>query len=162
MKTEFENGSVLYTGNDVTEILLKSFNRRNNYDHKDCSFCMHENNDEEFCDDCSVYIFEGGCSCHINPPCSFCENNKFEVSNFLINYKHHKKNKWNWECYKSSEKVFNKLTVLEKDGFVLSAETLTTGEIAIYLEKGGNDHDIVICKKPNFKNAVNSLVIYFK
>jgi hypothetical protein len=45
----------------------------------DCTKCKHEGTDE--CEECS----EGpnrpmsGCSCHLNPPCSYCENLMFEV-----------------------------------------------------------------------------------
>lgn len=41
----------------------------------DCKTCIHDNTD--ICDDCSVNG-DGGCSCHINPPCSFCVNIAYE------------------------------------------------------------------------------------
>ena len=41
----------------------------------DCDKCKHQ--DTDVCDDCSVILMDG-CSCHINPPCSFCEGNLFE------------------------------------------------------------------------------------
>jgi hypothetical protein len=40
-----------------------------------CGNCENENTIE--CDDCSILDGEG-CSCHINPPCGFCENNHYE------------------------------------------------------------------------------------
>jgi hypothetical protein len=162
MKKEYSNGSVLYTGDDVTRVLLESFNRRNDYNNRDCSFCINENINDELCDECSVFIFEdGSCSCHINPPCSFCECNLFEPSPYLINYKHHKNWKWKWECFKSTKEVFDKLTLLEEEGFVLSAETLTTGEIAIYLENDDYGEDIEICNKIDFKKTVNEFITNF-
>jgi predicted dithiol-disulfide oxidoreductase (DUF899 family) len=162
MKKKFSNGSVLYTGDDITKVLLESFNRRNDYNNRDCSFCIHEDSDNEYCDGCSVIYYEGGgCHCHINPPCSFCENNSFEPSPYLINYKHHKNWKWKWECFKSTKEVYDKLTSLEEQSFILSAETLTTGEIAIYLENDDYGEDIEICNKSDFKKTVNEFIINF-
>jgi hypothetical protein len=41
-----------------------------------CENCVRKNTQE--CDDCSNTWEDTNCSCHINPPCSFCENNHFE------------------------------------------------------------------------------------
>lgn len=42
----------------------------------DCDKCINQGNDE-ICDECSA--LEGECcSCHINPPCSYCVNLRFE------------------------------------------------------------------------------------
>lgn len=47
--------------------------------HVDCNKCIHLETD--VCIDCSIYNrFDDSCSCHINPPCSMCENCKFEES----------------------------------------------------------------------------------
>lgn len=45
-----------------------------------CRECIHAD-DEDYCtdEDCSALWDEAySCSCHINPPCYFCENNYFE------------------------------------------------------------------------------------
>jgi hypothetical protein len=42
----------------------------------DCGECLHEGTDE--CDECSIEYGNNGCACHINPPCSFCTDLKFE------------------------------------------------------------------------------------
>ena len=45
-----------------------------------CEDCKHFEYDD-FCSDCSAYDYgEGsrGCSCHLNQPCSYCVNLKFE------------------------------------------------------------------------------------
>ena len=43
---------------------------------QDCSKCKNINTSE--CDECSNLWENTECCCHINPPCSFCENNHFE------------------------------------------------------------------------------------
>jgi hypothetical protein len=40
-----------------------------NYDI-DCKKCEH--NETDICDECSMNNEDTVCSCHINPPCSFC------------------------------------------------------------------------------------------
>lgn len=42
-----------------------------------CEKC--KNKDTEICEECSVpkHDILGGCSCHINPPCSFCIDLKY-------------------------------------------------------------------------------------
>jgi len=43
----------------------------------DCNKCKHQ--ETEVCEDCSVsYDMYAQCTCHINPPCGFCENCRFE------------------------------------------------------------------------------------
>ena len=42
-----------------------------------CSSCIHDGNEDGQCDDCSR-ITDEECSCHINPPCSYCEHNHYE------------------------------------------------------------------------------------
>jgi hypothetical protein len=44
---------------------------------KNCQDCKHFNQDDGMCDGCSN-TSDDSCSCHINPPCSICENNHFE------------------------------------------------------------------------------------
>lgn len=41
-----------------------------------CDECINQNTD--ICSDCSIARQEDGCSCHNNPPCSFCTNLLFE------------------------------------------------------------------------------------
>lgn len=145
----------------MMEALRMSYNKRNNYTERDCSFCINEGN-EDICDDCSVTYNEVGCSCHINPPCSLCEGSFFEPSNFLINYKHYRKqNKWKWECFKSNENVFNKLTQIESKGYELDAETLQTGEISITITDKTDILDIEVCTKQNFKSKVEEFILAF-
>lgn len=41
--------------------------------------CKCRNFDTEICENCSIYLNEEvWCSCHINPPCFYCENLKYE------------------------------------------------------------------------------------
>lgn len=49
----------------------------------DCRTCINE--DTDICGDCSVYRHEGGCSCHINPPCSFCVDLLYEQKLVIVN-----------------------------------------------------------------------------
>lgn len=42
--------------------------------NNNCPECEHEHT--TVCDDCSVRG-DGSCSCHINPPCGYCTDNKF-------------------------------------------------------------------------------------
>jgi len=51
----------------------------------DCSDCVHYNHEEgdyndDICPDCSEYCNTGEsqCYCHINPPCSYCVDLRFE------------------------------------------------------------------------------------
>ena len=155
---QFENGSFLVAGRDLENYLL---NRRNKYS-VDCKFCSHEDEkDNLICDECSI-LGDESCSCHINPPCSKCENSRFEVSPHLINYKHYKDGKWRWECFKSNEDVFDKFKKIEESGMILSAETITTGEIVIYLglDDDVEEEEIKICsEKKYFKEEVEKMII---
>jgi hypothetical protein len=164
MIQNFENGSTLITGDDFFEHLFNIMNNKNNYD-TDCSFCNVEYDpNNERCEDCSIP--KGlSCSCHINPPCIKCENSKFEVSPFLINYKRYKAGgKTVWECFKSNKKTFLKLNEIEERGFELNAETLTTGEISICITDLDEEMDIAIeiCEKINFKDCVTKLINEFE
>jgi len=38
-----------------------------------CVGCLYEHTEDDLCNDCSA-LSEEGCSCHLNPPCTFCEN----------------------------------------------------------------------------------------
>lgn len=40
-----------------------------------CEDCKHY--ETEICEDCSINS-DRSCSCHINPPCSYCEDVKYE------------------------------------------------------------------------------------
>jgi len=158
---KYENGAVLVTGDDVHDFLLKSLNRRNNYD-KACSFCKHEQGpndpDNENCDGCSILRDDGGCHCHIMPPCSYCVDSAFEQSPFLINYKHYRDGgKWKWECFKSDEETFKKLSELESKRHELSTETLQCGTVAVYLGFDENE-EIELCAKSDFKKTVEKLI----
>ena len=44
-------------------------------EEENCIHCKNFNTKE--CDECSK-LWDRDCSCHINPPCPVCENNKFE------------------------------------------------------------------------------------
>jgi hypothetical protein len=142
------------------EALSKAMNYRNNY-NKDCSFCQHEQGpndpDNENCDGCSI-LRDSCCSCHINPPCSKCVDSAFEPSGNLINYKHYREGgKWKWECFKSDEQTFKKLTALEGKGYELSTEMLQEGVIAVYLGFDENE-DIELCERSEFKKTVNKII----
>jgi hypothetical protein len=41
-----------------------------------CEKCKHH--ETEVCDECSNRDGDMECSCHINPPCNFCGNLKYE------------------------------------------------------------------------------------
>ena len=42
-----------------------------------CNDCKHDGTD--VCNECSEWtIPDASCSCHINPPCGYCEGLKFE------------------------------------------------------------------------------------
>ena len=158
MKKTFEDGSVLMTGQDMINAIESLYNHRGNYD-RECSFCAHEG-DDEYCDECTAITMDG-CSCNINAPCEFCVGLKFDVSPFLINYKHYKGGKSRWECFKGGETEYKKLSEIEKSGFNLSCETLTTGEISITIEDSEQDYDIEICNKRDFKSTVLELITRF-
>ena len=155
----FKNGSVLFTGNDMYEAVMRSFSRRNNYT-KSCDFCIHEEDSEE-CDGCSLLTEGLCCSCHINSPCSYCVDSKFEPTPYLINYKNYKDGRAQWECFPSTKEIFNKFEALEKEGFILHAEILTTGEVAIYLKYVFEEYDrvIKICRKVEFKSAAQKMIL---
>ena len=45
----------------------------------DCKKCIHVDwEDDDYCADCSNLWKDVCCSCHLNPPCSFCTNNLYE------------------------------------------------------------------------------------
>lgn len=159
MRQEFENGSVVLTGDDLTRSIEAMLNHRGAYDI-DCSFCKHENN-EDFCDGCTISDTNYSCSCHINPPCSKCVGSKFEVSEYLINYTNHKDGKKKWECFKAGEDIFDKATLIETSGLRLSAEILSTGEVAMYIDDGidaGENDAIEICERKNFKQIMCKMI----
>ncbi len=162
MKKELKDGSVLMTGKDMMDAFEKMYNTRNNFD-KDCSFCKLEDSENDECEGCSNLneVHNTGCSCHLNPPCSYCTDLLFEPSEWLLNYKHFRDGgKWKWECFKSNEKTFNKLSLLESKDLALSCETLTTGEITIYLDNEIDEEniDIEICQKKDFKKTVELII----
>ena len=170
MRQEFENGSVLLTGNDMIAAMEKDLNCRDNYDVS-CSFCEHEGNDEH-CDGCTILDTDYSCSCHINPPCSKCVGSKFEVTPYLINYEHIvivksssniSKKRWIKECFKGDKDVFEKLEAIESlPALKLTAESLSTGEIAMYIEDGiERDYEIEICRKPDFKQTMRKMIMGF-
>jgi len=43
----------------------------------DCSKCKYQGV-EEVCEECSASDIDGCCSCHLNPPCGYCTDSKFE------------------------------------------------------------------------------------
>jgi len=59
------------------------------------------------------------------------------------------------------ESVFTKLELIEKAGFKLSAEILSTGEAAVYIEDGDLDYEIEICLRRNFKKVVCKMITNF-
>lgn len=42
----------------------------------ECETCVNYETDE--CENCSIKIHEQGCSCHNQPPCSYCTDLKYE------------------------------------------------------------------------------------
>ncbi len=159
----FKDGSVLYTGNDIYKHFEKIWNKRNNY-IENCDFCKYNNKDDDRCNECS--IAKGlSCSCHISPPCSKCVNNGFEPTEYLINYENCYGKKREWECFPSTKEVFDKFNLIEKEGYRMSAEILTTGEICVYLDKDpfeGEKDNLEICKKQEFKKVATKMIIDFK
>lgn len=167
MRQEFKDGSVLCTGDDMIKALYAMFNRQGGYD-TDCSFCIHENCEgeeyDEHCEPCTIRNTDYSCSCHINPPCSKCVGSRFEVTPYLIDYKHIRTGgKRRWESFKGNEESYNKLIKIMGMGLLLTAETLTTGEIAIYIEGIEDgvrlDFAIEICTKPEFKEAMCKMIM---
>ena len=158
-KQIFNDGSVLLTGKDMEIAMEAMINHRGRYDIS-CEFCIHEG-DDVYCEGCTILDLDSSCSCHICPPCSKCVGSKFEVSPCLINYIHHKNGRKRWECFKGYQQTFEKLTLMEEKGFHLSAETLTTGEIAMYVEDGEIDYEIEICNQIEFKQTMSGMVHNF-
>ncbi|MBN2591613.1 MAG: hypothetical protein JXA96_17235 [Sedimentisphaerales bacterium] len=160
-KKEFVDGTILLTGEDAM-IAFKSIYTNKGAYKRNCSFCKHEGNDE-YCTGCSVLNSNNCCSCHINAPCDWCINCKFDVSPYLINYENIKGGgKRRWECFKGNKDVFEKLENIEKSGLKLTAETLTTGEIAMYIEDIEKDYEIEICEKADFKTKMCEMILGFK
>ena len=158
-KQTFEDGSVLLTGKDMELAMEAMCNRRGRADVS-CAFCVHE--DDDYCDGCTIPDTDHSCSCHINAPCSHCVGSKFEVSPYLINYKHHKNSNWKWECFKATVDIFEKTEAIERADFHLSAEILTTGERAMYIGNGIDpDFEIEICKRDDFKQRMCKMVMKF-
>ena len=149
----FEDGSVLYTGEDMLRQVLGT--GRNNY-AKSCAFCAHEDSDS--CEECSMLDTDSCCSCHIVAPCSYCVENHFEPSPHLINYQHCQQGKRRWEYIRGTEESVEKLSQIESAGFKLAAETLTTGEISITVEGGEFDYEIELCNKNTFTEAVLKII----
>lgn len=84
----------------------------------------------------------------------------------MINYEYHNKIqgkiKIRWECFAGTKEVFDKLKLIEKNGLKLSAETLSTGEIAMYIDDGvevGDNDSIEICVKGNFKAVMSGMIL---
>lgn len=166
-KQVFSDGSVLLTGKELEIALEAIINRRGSYDI-DCSFCVHDGKDD-YCEGCSILDRDRSCSCHINPPCGKCVDSKFEVSPYLINYEHitvtkdTKRKIHRWECFKGDKEIFEKLEAIEKSGLKITAETLTTGEIAMYIEDGvEKDYEIEICFKADFKKTMCKMILSFE
>jgi hypothetical protein len=160
---KFDNGSILATGDNIYDFLFA--NKRNGYKRR-CDFCRHNNTD--ICESCSRQDGERSCSCHINPPCEFCEKDAFEVTDYLINFKNYfprRKEGFDWETFPSNKEVFDKYAKIENGGYVLSAEILSTGEIAIYLDRDldeENEHALLeICKKHDFKSVAEKMIMNF-
>ena len=164
-KKTFADGSVLLTGQEMTDCLLAAINCRGNFD-RECSFCRYENTDDERCDDCSIADMDRSCSCHINPPCGKCTESRFEESPYLINYKVGTRK---WQCFKGDKETFDKLTEIEKTDFELSAEILSTGKAAMYIgDPIYDDIDcaeskmIEICQRKDFKETMCKMIMEFK
>ena len=156
----FEDGGVLLTGEDMRLAMESMFNRRGAAEIS-CAFCQHEN-EKEYCPGCSIPDTDYCCSCHIDPPCSYCVGSHFEVSPYLVNYKAYANMGWRWQCFKGTEDVFNKVEAIEKAGFHLSAEILSTGEATMYIGNGNNpDFEIEICSRRDFKEAMCKMVDKF-
>jgi hypothetical protein len=154
---KFEDGSTLFTGADVERCFLGS--GRDNFSRRDCRFCIHKAKGEE-CDGCSNPS-DASCSCHLNPPCSFCVDNHFEATPWIINFHSYANGpKWKWECFPSTEKIFKKYQELEAHGIVLDAEILTTQELSITLTHLPSEAllEIAVCNKPDFVRQAESLI----
>ena len=111
-----------------------------------------------------VYGDVQACSCHINPPCGKCGGSKFEVSPYLINYINYKDGRKKWKCFKVNKEIFDKVTIIENSGFMLSTETLTTGEVALYIDNDSDIHEydvIEICKKNEYKTIMCNIIKNF-
>ncbi len=163
-KKVFQDGSVLTTGQEMIDVLEALYNHRGAFD-RTCDFCVHEDNTEGFCDGCSISDWELSCSCHINPPCQKCVESKFDVSPYLINYKNHKNGREKWECFKGDKELVDKLAEIESAGLILSAEILTTGEVAMYIDDGidADENDsIEICQKREFKQTMCKMILAWK
>lgn len=160
---KFDNGAVLITGDDLAAHFEKMLNRRDNYD-KSCSFFAFKYGESDECDGCSISSIDRGCSCHINPPCSYCVDSHFEPSAYLINYKRYSEGgqgRWRWECFRAEKEVFEKLNSLENEGYYLTAEVLTTGECSLCISWADDDADIEICLKKDFKETMCKLIMRF-
>ena len=158
-KQVFRDGSVLLTGKEFTIALEAVVNHRGAYDI-DCSFCEHED-EEEYCEGCTIADTDHCCSCHISPPCSKCVGSKFEVSPYLINYIQHKNGRKRWQCFKASADVFNKLKLIEEADLHLSAEILTTNEAAMYVSSNHDEPDleVEVCPRNEFKQVMCKMIL---
>jgi hypothetical protein len=79
----------------------------------------------------------------------------------LINYKHYRDGgKWKWECFKSDKEIFDLFNRIEYQGIEMSAETLSTGEVAIYLDHPFNEdlQEIELCNKNQFKEMAIKMI----
>jgi hypothetical protein len=162
-RQEFKDGSVLLTGDDMIVALEASINHRDAYDI-DCSFCKHDG-DDEHCGGCTIAATNNSCNCHINPPCSKCVGSKFEASSYLINYIRCSKGRRKWECFKGDKELFDKVTTIENSGLQLSAEILSTGEVAMYIDDGMDcdENDACeICNRKDFKQVMCKMIRNFK
>lgn len=159
MKKTFNDGSVLLTGEDMRIALEAVLNRRGRYD-RTCHFCLHEG-DENYCLECSALDTDRCCSCHLNAPCSWCISLKFEVSPYLLNYRHYKQHRKKWECIKGDKESFEKLERIEAAGFSLAAETLRMGEISITIEDDQQDYEFEICQKQAFLEGIRKIIMSF-
>lgn len=152
----FDDETKLITGDDILRYMG---DRRNCYEIN-CSFCRHSTDDPE-CEKCTVKNSNTCCSCHLCAPCSYCVGSHFEPSPYLLNYRHYKNGRHPWECIRGNKEAFNKLALIEKAGFSLSAETLTTGLISITVEDDNYDYDFEICEKQCFLEALLTLIEKF-
>ena len=152
---------VFDAGQDLIVAMEASCNRRGAYDI-DCSFCEH-GEDEKYCEDCTIADTDYCCSCHINPPCSYCVGSKFEVTPYLVNYKHHKNGRKRWQCFKANKETFDKLEAIEDAGFHLSAEILTTGVAAMYISSNLDEPDleVAVCPRREFKRVMCEMILKF-
>jgi hypothetical protein len=135
---KFENGSVLVTGDDIYDYLLSG----HMYD-RNCDFCRYvDEEDSEHCDGCTG-ADDVSCSCHINPPCSKCENNAFELAENIVDYYEYRNGTKGKKSIKINKDLYNNFKQYEKE-YGLSVEILSTLEKAFYVSSTNDDISIEI------------------